>query len=306
MKPDRALLVFCEGRHDVVFVQRALGRVAGFTYTSENVADLPTPLGKGASSQQSFIAKRIAADRSAEQLSATNRPMRPSFESVLKGGEGNAPWIVLLNRGTDGFGVRAQRLVDDLTQVSAPDFDLQKWAVAILVDGDDLGAERRAAGLLEEMKSWENRPKTLAHGVWSAASGGPVGLFAFGRGADRKGTLDEDLAEMVAKYWPEPYGGAEIYIDQQSKADYPVTKKKSARLKAVMNVAGQLYFPGDPLSRVIAQDPRGRGLPADVFDTALAKELAAFFQAVPWADPVGESTSGKHETEGKSSGGVGL
>lgn len=173
---------------------------------------------------------------------------------------------------------------------SAPDIDIKKWAVAILADGDDQGTEGRAAGLLKDMQAWANRPNNLAHGKWSAAGSGPVGLFVFGRGADRKGTLDEDLAEMVASHWPGPYKGAELYIDEQRRPDHPVSTKDSARLKAIMTVAGQLCFPGDPLSRVIARGRKERGLPPDVFDTALAKELAAFFQAVPWADPVGDST----------------
>lgn len=106
MKPDRALLVFCEGRHDVVFVQRALGQVAGFSYrANKKVEELPTPLGKGVRSRESFITKRIAADRSAETLSATNRPTRPSFESVLE--REAEPLIVLLNRDTDSFNDKA-------------------------------------------------------------------------------------------------------------------------------------------------------------------------------------------------------
>ncbi len=32
MKADKAVLVFCEGSHDVIFVQRVLGQLAGFEY----------------------------------------------------------------------------------------------------------------------------------------------------------------------------------------------------------------------------------------------------------------------------------
>ena len=41
----RAVLVFCEGTHDVVFITRSLGQLAGCTWVKLPIEQLPTPFG---------------------------------------------------------------------------------------------------------------------------------------------------------------------------------------------------------------------------------------------------------------------
>jgi len=281
MKTDRAVLVFCEGRHDVIFVQRVLGQVGGLHYFEGKVSELPTPLGTDSRSK-SVILNRYSADRSDLALSATNRSPRPTFESVLYQEKASSPLYVLLNRGTDTFKKPAQDLVDDLTQNVAPDFVLKSWAVAILVDADDYGEKARAEKLLGEMDKWESGPKGLRHGTWSSAPFGPIGLFVFSRKEDGKGTLDDHLVEIFRQHSSGPIAGAESYIDQHRRDSHPVSKKPADRLKAIMTAAGQLKTPGHPLSVVIS---RSGDLPASAFDTPLARELTTFLLSVPWSQP---------------------
>ena len=48
----KAVLVFCEGRHDVVFAQRSLGAHGGCTWVDKHIGELPSPFGpKGAATQ---------------------------------------------------------------------------------------------------------------------------------------------------------------------------------------------------------------------------------------------------------------
>ena len=41
----KAVLVFCEGRHDVVFAQRSLGVHGGCQWVGKAIGELPSPFG---------------------------------------------------------------------------------------------------------------------------------------------------------------------------------------------------------------------------------------------------------------------
>ena len=43
----KAVLVFCEGRHDVAFAQRSLGAHGGCKWVDKPVRELPSPFGRG-------------------------------------------------------------------------------------------------------------------------------------------------------------------------------------------------------------------------------------------------------------------
>ena len=41
----KAVLVFCEGHHDVVFVQRSLGAHGDCKWVNKHIGELPSPFG---------------------------------------------------------------------------------------------------------------------------------------------------------------------------------------------------------------------------------------------------------------------
>lgn len=54
----KAVLVFCEGRHDVAFAQRSLGAHGGCKWVDKPVRELPSPFGPGATAPKGLIAMR--------------------------------------------------------------------------------------------------------------------------------------------------------------------------------------------------------------------------------------------------------
>ena len=56
----KAVLVFCEGYHDVVFAQRSLGAHGGCEWVGRPIRELPTPFGSDKVARKAFIAKRVA------------------------------------------------------------------------------------------------------------------------------------------------------------------------------------------------------------------------------------------------------
>ena len=55
----KAVLVFCEGRHDVVFAQRSLGAHGGCEWVDRPVRELPSPFGRGRAAARGLIARRF-------------------------------------------------------------------------------------------------------------------------------------------------------------------------------------------------------------------------------------------------------
>lgn len=88
----RAVLVFCEGNHDVVFVTRSLGAVAAGEWVGGPIKSLPAPLGPKPDPNDAtrpiirgLIAKRYE-DRPVQDLglrAAAHAPT-PTFEAVVK------------------------------------------------------------------------------------------------------------------------------------------------------------------------------------------------------------------------------
>ena len=144
----KAVLVFCEGRHDVVFAQRSSRRSRSVASGSTGpIGELPSPFGPGrAVANRGIIATRFER-RALEDLgiqAAANPPL-PCFESVV---EDSAT-------GTMFFMVRAagkhqsapvlellQALDVTITDEPAGRFDVSEYAAAFLFDanGEGVGA----------------------------------------------------------------------------------------------------------------------------------------------------------------------
>ena len=55
----KAVLVFCEGRHDAVFAQRSLGVHGGCQWVGRAIGKLPSPFGPSPIARRGLIATRI-------------------------------------------------------------------------------------------------------------------------------------------------------------------------------------------------------------------------------------------------------
>ena len=111
----------------------------------------------------------------------------------------------------------------------------------------------------------------------------PVGLFVFHRSTQEPtGTIEDHLAPMVARAWPERHAEASRFIDQNRGEEDEVSRSESERLKAIITVAGQFNCPGDPMSIIIGRN----GLPRAQFEASPpSAELADFLTRAPWSAP---------------------
>ncbi len=98
----KAVLVFCEGRHDVAFAQRSLGAHGGCEWVDKPVRELPSPFGPGGTAKKGLIAMRYER-QSLEDLTlrgAAHLPL-PCFEFVVENNSTDTLFVLVRTHGQD-------------------------------------------------------------------------------------------------------------------------------------------------------------------------------------------------------------
>lgn len=284
----KAVFVFCEGNHDVTFIVRSLGQVAGATWIGAPIRELPSPLGPVLDPAnptrpklESLIARRYSS-RTLDDLhlrAAAHAPL-PAFEAILKV---NDTLYVLIRCHGDNGAQAAVDLLSDLNALLNPAYgtDVKEIAAAFVFDADDSLPEREATFASEYAALLDGLPP-LTHGNWVKGSH-RVGLYVFHDQANKKGTLEELLAPLVEAEWSARWKEAGTYLQNNAQPADPVRKKDSEWLKAQINVTGQFLFPGDPMSVVISkQKGSTSGLCDKHFLGTESQSIVKFLTQAPW------------------------
>ncbi|HAM21764.1 MAG TPA: hypothetical protein DCQ04_05715 [Actinobacteria bacterium] len=287
----KALLIFCEGNHDIVFVRRSLGAVAGLEFINDPIDKLPSPFGalqtprhpnapgRGVSLIVQHYSTRALGG---ERLSQAAHAPAPAFICALR--DASRDQLVLLVRcGTDSAKTKIVELLSNLSATLSNSYGMfvvTEYAVAFVFDADTSIAAREQT-FRDDYGGTFSDVDRLSHGGWIRHGDVPVGLFIF---ADDhgNGTLEAVLAPEVAKRWPGAWTAADDLLNNHCPPDAAAYTKRSERLKAQMTIAGQPYFPGDPLSVAIDRDKRQLGLPPDAFQGPTSQALVTFLQSAPF------------------------
>lgn len=279
----KAVLVVCEGRHDVIFVQRSLGAVAGCSWFDRPIQHLPSPFGSMEErSRKGLVARRMEREVDTFKLREAAYPALPQFESAVVDEAEETLFVMLRANGRDQANAIIEVLRDLDAALKLDPVDVSEYAAAFLFDAN---AEGSATRLTTFRQAYQGHFGTLAdveHARWLSCKTCRVGVFVVQRSAtDSTGTLEDHLAPLVSASWPDHYKSARAFIDDNKCDGDAVAKNDAARLKAIITSAGQFRHPGDPLSTVIARD----GIPATQFkQCGLSQDLVEFLQAVPWRD----------------------
>ena len=283
----KALLVFCEGRHDIVFAQRSLGAHGGCEWVDKPIGDLPSPFGRSTVARKGLIAgqfEQYALDNLSLR-SAAHSPL-PCFESIVENTATGTMFFMVRAIGksqSDPILNLLQALDVTIEDEPAGTFDVSEYAVAFLFDANGEGVTATLAGFRNRYGEHFGDLRNLEHGGWVADTTVPVGCFVFHRGAqDQEGTLEDHLAPMVELAWPVRYAGAQGFVDGNRNAGDSVSKREAERLKAIITATGQFDHPGDPMSIIIGRT----GLPHEQFVASpLSGKLADFLARTPWNNP---------------------
>ncbi len=277
----KAVLVFVEGRHDVVFVTRSLG-AAGGKWVDKPIKDLPAPFGSQGMSSKSVIVRHYEsrAMGNIKLPSAKHAPL-PVFDAIV---EMTDQLFVVLRMGSDSKSKAATKLLGDIrSQVaffkdSPGPVDIDDIASAFIFDADSEGVEARQSKFTKDFSTILPNSRNIEHGRWVSGPMGPVGLFVFHDAQMKTGTLEDILAPMVKGQWPDRWAGADRYLSRFIQPGDPIDGKSARRLKAQINITGQFLCPGDPMSQVIGKN----GLGSEHFQGHVSGDLATFLRTVPW------------------------
>lgn len=281
----KAVLIFCEGRHDVVFVQRSLGAHGDCEWVGKSIGDLPAPFGRSDVAKKGLIAGRFEQITLEDlSLQSAAHPPLPCFESVVENTKTDTIFFMVRAHGQDQSEpiLNLLQALDLLIDEPAGTFDVSEYAAAFLFDANGAGVTSTIARFRQRYGPHFGDLGSLEHGKWVAKTTIPVGCFVFHKSADGDtGTIENHLAPMVEEAWPERYEGAERFVNDNRNDGDKVSDGEAERLKAIITVTGQFGHPGDPMSVIIGRN----GLPRAQFEASpVSKELAGFLARTPWCN----------------------
>ena len=158
----KAVLVFCEGRHDVVFAQRSLGVHGGCQWVGKAIGELPSPFGPSAIARKGLIATRIER-HAIEDLTiqaAAHSPL-PSFESVVENTATDTIFFMVRANGkTQSDPILS--LLDALSVTVAGEpvgtFEVSEYAAAFLFDANGEGVASTLSDFGDPLRGWTQPP----------------------------------------------------------------------------------------------------------------------------------------------------
>ena len=281
----KAVLVFCEGRHDAVFAQRSLGALGGCEWVGRPIGELPSPFGPSSVARKGLIATRYE-QHPLEDLgvqAAAHAPL-PCFDSIVENTASQTMFFMVRTQGkTQSAPVLELLETLDVTFGEPPGtFEVSEYAVVFLFDANGEGVAQTLAGFRDRYSAHFGDLTNIEHGEWVDSTTVPVGCFVFHKGdVNQTGTMEDHLAPMIRLAWPDRYVEAERYIDDYRDGDDKVSNSEAERLKAIITVTGQFNHPGDPMTVIIGRN----GLPREQFDASpICAELADFLAQTPWGD----------------------
>ena len=274
----KAVLVFCEGRHDVAFVHRSLRALGGYDDVKEPIGKLPSPFGADKTTPRGLVATRFDHQDIEEFRLDNEYPPTPKYDSFV-GKDSSDTMFVLLRAGGKDAAKQVIDLLGDLdVAFDVAQYDVTEYAVAFLYDADAEGLTSTLEKFRQNYGAHLGDLSRAEHAKWIATAMVPVGVFVFHNVATRTGTLEDHLAPMVESWTPDKYAGAKAFVEDNTRQGDAASHDQARRLKAIFTVTGQFGHPGASLSVILR-----KGLPDDKFSTSQASQaLVAFLEGVPW------------------------
>jgi hypothetical protein len=267
----RALLLFCEGKHEVELLRRLMHEdlKTGWGEHKASLKEYPSPLG-------SFLTEKLAARPNVgdKKLSELTQHDPPQLAYVNKRQDGSALMLLYRMQGEQQREAALAYLKDVKEIISLGGFAsagsegrarVSEWTIGMLLDADKAGDDK--------LKKWQERlaelfgEVTLADGAWcSTPSGVSVGVLLLRERGEQTGTLESILENALVEHYREKLPLASEFLvshkperkSELFRGDDAVAQR-ARLLKASFVVLGQYDRPDQGLSTII-----GHG---DLFDT---------------------------------------
>ncbi len=249
----KALLVLCEGPHDVAFIKKVLRVNKGYTKVNVKFSKLPAPFN---SLFKQTVTSHALKDISLEMAHKFFLP-----DIILKNED---HYVFVFNSGGNTAYDKVRSLLeqyitlaDDVnTFPSDAEEIVEKSNYLFLYDADELGVDEIATTVKYEFDNIDQSP--FLNKEWkdsiSSMSGKVMdnkALYVWGRDQE-KGTLEDLIYPMFLNDKPEIISKAEEAID--GMFNWPTTISQQAkRKKAIITVAGQKKKPGLSMNLILSE-----------------------------------------------------
>ena len=273
----KAVLVFCEGAHDVAFVRRSLHALGGYDDMKKPIGELPSPFGVGKTTPRGLIARRFDR-RNIQDLRLDSEYLpTPRYDSFV-GRELSDAMFVLIRVGGKHATRQVLDLLKDLDEaLEAGHYDVTEYAAAFLFDANAKGLPATLEAFRQDYGARLGDLSQVDHAKWISTATIPVGVFVFHNVATQTGTLEDHMAPMVESWTPDRYAGAKAFIDDNRRPNDAASRNQANRLKAILTATGQFGQPGYSLSVILRKD-----LPSQQFSSSPASQaLVEFLEKCP-------------------------
>lgn len=251
----KAILVFCEGEHDIAFVCRALIASGDFERDDTKIGDLPGLV-------KNILVRRFQ-EREVEKADARKyaKARPPVLGDALKTKESGVDvrlWFFCAfgqdqHSAVGKFIEQFKRLRDDAIE-RGEDSGISSMAFAFLYDADEEGVPAKLAKWRQNYKAQFPGIEDPPDAGWQSLPSGEdtqVGVCIL-RGAQQTTGELEDIVLPMMKTRNEPlYSDAVRFIDTHWRAGQADKKKR----KAAITAAGQIHSPSCSMAVILRDTP---------------------------------------------------
>jgi len=282
-----ALLVFCEGPHDVAFVRRVLKHCLGFTRVEWKFSEFPAPLN---SLFRTSVEKHAARDLSLDMAHKFFLPdrvlQREDIVALVFNSGGKAKRETTVNFLEDFLEFFEQTSVFP----DQADAVVTQARFLFLYDADTEGVEQIREDVKATFGSIDDKSRLIDD--WQIDADDPAGAVSADKtkalyvwsGEGGQGTLEDILMPVLHASEPELVADAEKRIealfDWETDHEDPARSvaERARKHKATITLAGQREKPGMSMSVILDQTQilRDDVLAADVRVASFVRYLASF------------------------------
>jgi len=257
----KALLIFCEGSHDLAFIRLLLKELFGFSAYEELFRDYPFPFNRLFSTK---VTQHAAKDLSLDMAHKFFLP-----DAVLTRDEN---FVLLFNSGGKNKCAETVKpfLSDFLMLAKAQEFSYGNVSVVtqaqylFLFDADDYGVEKTLAKVKSDFaeideNTWMSEEWTRTEGnCFSATSGNNHGIYVWGD-SEYEGTLEDILIPLLEVDHKTSLNKASTAVDELFSWETAANDKqraiaeKAKRYKATITLIGQRKKPGGSMHVIVDQ-----------------------------------------------------
>ncbi len=258
----KAVIVFCEGDHDVAYLYHLL-KTINFNNYSEIIKNILHPL------NEHFISS--IKNNDFENLKIENvTPIVPKI--IMKHGE---TLILLYALGGDKHFSKLINIFNDYNYLNINNIDneidfsdgnnkITEFSYFMFYDADNKGIENRISEIRKELNDF----KELNHDKIICINNTKIACYIFS-GENNKGTLEDILLSIMKDGNESVFTDAENFIEKHCKSN---SKKK----KAIIGTAGQLKKEGKSNYVIIKES--GYLSPEKLLKSEKSNEIIALFE----------------------------